>query len=178
MRLFIDCEYDGYKGDLLTMALVSEELDGLYFVRDDIQAKDPWVQENVVPFIFAHEDNDQTSMYVGSYEFLQGELEKILSYFQTVTIVADWPEDVAHFCNFLITGPGERINTPPLAFSVRRDLDGVNSAVPHNALEDARSIARLHRRLKKQADNFQRGLEPKQSSSKKHYFETKETDNG
>lgn len=53
--------------------------------------------------------------------------------------IADWPEDVAHFCNFLITGPGTRIDTPPLTFEVRRDLDAV-SKIPHNALEDARAM--------------------------------------
>ena len=31
-------------------------------------------------------------------------------------IVADWPEDIAQFCNLLMTGPGEMVPVPPLTF--------------------------------------------------------------
>jgi hypothetical protein len=58
----------------------------------------------------------------------------------TIHIIADWPEDISHFCNALLTGPGTRLNTPRLTMEVRRDLHG-DSKIPHNALEDARAIA-------------------------------------
>jgi hypothetical protein len=61
-------------------------------------------------------------------------------------LVADWPEDIQHFCELLITGPGLRLDTPPLTIEIRRDLDAV-SALPHNALEDARAIKRKHLEL-------------------------------
>jgi hypothetical protein len=61
-------------------------------------------------------------------------------------IIADWPEDIKHFCDALITGPGLRLDTPPLTMEIRRDIDAV-SAVPHNALEDARGIMRKHLEL-------------------------------
>jgi hypothetical protein len=63
-----------------------------------------------------------------------------------VHLVADWPEDIQHFCEALITAPGLRIDTPPLTMEIRRDLDAV-SALPHNALEDARAIMRKHLEL-------------------------------
>ena len=65
-----------------------------------------------------------------------------LSVYDAIHIIADWPEDIAHFCRALITGPGIRINTPPLTMEIRRDLDAV-SELPHNALADARAIRRL-----------------------------------
>ena len=68
---------------------------------------------------------------------------QFLSQFDSAHIVADWPEDISHFCNALIVGPGMRIDTPPLTLEVRRDLPNTAdiSRVPHNALEDARSLA-------------------------------------
>ena len=60
--------------------------------------------------------------------------------FDTIHIIADWPEDISHFCNALLTGPGTRLNAPRLTMEVCRDLHG-DSKIPHNALEDARAIA-------------------------------------
>ena len=58
-------------------------------------------------------------------------------------IVADWPEDISQFCNLLMTGPSEMVSVPPLSFQLL-PLGGfstaANSAVPHNALHDARSL--------------------------------------
>ena len=58
-------------------------------------------------------------------------------------IVADWPEDIAQFCNLLMTGPGEMVPVPRLTFDLV-PLSGfstaANSAVPHNALHDARAL--------------------------------------
>jgi len=45
-----------------------------------------------------------------------------------------------HFCESLITSPGNRLNTPPLTMSVFR-FDAT-SELPHNALADARGIAK------------------------------------
>lgn len=76
---------------------------------------------------------------------LRGSLHAFLCKFDNVNIISDWPGDIAHFCNFLEYAPGERIGPDLMNFEVRRDLPdtSTNSAIPHNALEDARSLARL-----------------------------------
>ncbi|GAC1572893.1 MAG: hypothetical protein NVS3B5_02070 [Sphingomicrobium sp.] len=60
-----------------------------------------------------------------------------------IEIIADWPEDIAQICMLLLTGPGEIVRTPPLRFRFYA-LPGFStagaSAVPHNALHDARSL--------------------------------------
>ena len=60
------------------------------------------------------------------------------------SIVADWPEDIAQFCNLLMTGPGEMVPIPPLIRFTLWPLAGfgtaANSTVPHNALHDARAL--------------------------------------
>lgn len=73
-----------------------------------------------------------------SYEELQVSLGKWLSRFKAVHVVADWPEDIQHFCNALITGPGERLDAPLLTMEVVR-IDST-TALPHNGLADARGI--------------------------------------
>jgi len=97
-----------------------------------------WVEENVLSVM--ERDNLLTI-----FEF-QAELQSFLSQFESVHILADWPEDIMYFCEALITGPGERINTPPLTMEVRRDLDA-DSKIPHHALWDARGIAELYETL-------------------------------
>ena len=57
--------------------------------------------------------------------------------------MADWPEDIAHFCRLLVTGNGEIVDVGRLCFEFLR-LPGfsvaANSRVPHNALHDARAL--------------------------------------
>ena len=51
MRYFLDTEYDGFGGRLLSLALVPEDGgEELYLVIDQ-EASDPWVQRHVVPFL-------------------------------------------------------------------------------------------------------------------------------
>ena len=68
-------------------------------------------------------------------ESLQKNLAHFLSQFDSVHIIADWPEDIMWFCKVLITGPGTRLDTPPLTMRVLR-VDTVSSN-PHHALYDA-----------------------------------------
>jgi hypothetical protein len=58
-------------------------------------------------------------------------------------IIADWPDDIAYFNQLLLIGPGRMVTVPSLTFQLVT-LPGFstaeNSAVPHNALHDARSL--------------------------------------
>lgn len=128
MILFIDGEWNSYRGDLISMALVSSQGHQWYEVLE-VGSPDPWISENVIPKL--------GKPHV-SYKEFQSSLEQWLSQFETVHIVADWPEDIERFCNVLVTGPGTRLNTPPLTMEVLR-VDTVSSN-PHNALADAKGL--------------------------------------
>jgi len=128
MRLFLDCEFNGFRGELISMALVSETWHEWYEVLP-CNNPVPWVAENVMPIL----GNKPVTR-----DRFQSSLQEFLCQFEKVHIVADWPEDIAHFCNALITGPGQRLTTPPLTMEVDR-IDST-SDVPHNALADARGI--------------------------------------
>lgn len=129
MRLFLDCEFNEFKGELISMALVSEAGHEWY---ESLGCENPgaWVAQHVMPII----GKEPVSML----DF-QVSLRNWLMQFKAVHVVADWPEDIAHFCQALITGPGFRLDTPPLTMEVVR-VDA-ESSLPHNALHDARGIA-------------------------------------
>jgi hypothetical protein len=130
MRLWIDTEFNEFKGDLISMALVGDDGKEWYEVLNCENPGD-WVSQNVIPIL---------NKPAISKKEMQLSLQKFLSNYREVHIVSDWPEDIKHFCELLITGPGERINTPLLTMEIRRDIDSETSLLPHNALEDARAL--------------------------------------
>ena len=132
MNIYIDTEFNDFGGELISLAMVDENGREFYAVLN-CQNPTPWVAENVVPVL---------GQRFASLRMLQTRMEAWLAEYDSVHIVADWPEDIAHFCRALITGPGMRMDTPPLTLEVRRDLSSEASAIPHNALEDARAIWR------------------------------------
>jgi hypothetical protein len=132
MNLYIDTEFNEFGGALISMALVSECGREFYEVLPCAEPGD-WVAEHVMPILGKTE--------IPGHQF-QAKLQTFLGHFESIHVVADWPEDIQHFCSALITGPGMRINTPPLTMEIRRDLDA-ESALPHNALADARAIRDL-----------------------------------
>ena len=142
MRYFLDTEFNGFGGDLLSLALVPEDgADEFYIILNCEVGLLPWVEQNVVPFL----DHVPASLQlprlsrrdaaIGVSHYLAMDPEPL--------ILADWPEDISQFCNLLMTGPGEMVPIPPLSFQLL-PLGGfstaANSAVPHNALHDARAL--------------------------------------
>lgn len=129
-RLYIDGEWNSYRGELLSLALVGEDGSEWYEVIDFDGTPEPWVAANVMP---------KLRKAPISLEWMQGSLQRFLDRYPAgVHIVADWPEDIERFCRVLVTGPGQRLDTPPLTMEVVR-IDPV-SADPHNALADARAL--------------------------------------
>lgn len=128
MRIYIDCEWNSYGGQLISLALVAEDGRTFYEVLD-CDKPDPWVAENVMPKL------GKQSI---TLEKLQEQLSIFLGQFDSVHIIADWPEDIMWFCRVLITGAGTRLDTPPLTMEILR-CDTV-STNPHNALADATAL--------------------------------------
>lgn len=142
MRYFLDCEYDGWGGDLLSLGLVPEDGGEEYYAI--IQHERPltaWVEQNVAPYFSMIPQGlkrEPTTL-----EHVAHEIAAWLSGFSEVEILADWPDDIAYFCRILSYAPGEIVRTPPLSFRLL-SLPGFstarNSKVPHNALHDARAL--------------------------------------
>jgi hypothetical protein len=141
VRYFLDTEFNGFGGALLSLALVPEDGDEFYVTLDCADPIFPWVERNVVPYL------DTVPVGLVSPRLSRREAAVALSAYlaedPAPELVADWPEDLAQFCSLLMTGPGTMVPVPPLIFRLV-PLQGfspaANSAVPHNALHDARSL--------------------------------------
>lgn len=140
MKLFLDTEFNGFGGKLMSMALVPEHdwIDKFYCELEMTDQLEPWVKENVVPHMI---------LVPSTRAQFQSKLATYLLKFQNITIVADWPDDIRYFCESLITGPGERINTPTkILFELDLNIK-YESEVPHNALYDAIGIREYYRKI-------------------------------
>ena len=154
VRYFLDTEYNGWGGALLSLALVPE--DGgqeFYTTLEWTGSLEPWVETNVVPFLDAVPDplrsnrvsRDQAARSLSAWLVHEHELQTLARYPEQVSmqILADWPEDISQICMLLLKGPGAMVEVPPLSFHLV-ELPGfstaANSKVPHNALHDARSL--------------------------------------
>ena len=125
MRYFLDTEYNGWGGALLSLALVPDSGEELYVVPylDTVPA-------NLVSPRMSRADAARTIAH-----YLAGDPDPV--------IVADWPEDIALFNALLVTGPGVMAEVPGLRFefiSLVGFSTAANSKVPHNALHDARAL--------------------------------------
>ena len=142
MRYFLDCEYDGWAGPLISLALVPEDGGEEFYALTILETPpNDWVQRNVMPYLDHVPVGLQTQPMPD--QAVAEHLEVWLRGLSEVEIVADWPEDIALFCRLLTFAPGEVVRVPPMTFrwlSLPGFSTARNSAVPHNALHDARAL--------------------------------------
>ena len=135
MKLFLDCEFTNFQGQLISMALVSDDDQEFYeVVNFSVVDCHEWVLDNVVPILVKE---------AITYNEFQSKLSKFLRQYDSIEVIADWPEDFWHFTQALLTGPGMMMDTPKLTMTMERRLD-YKSFLPHNALEDAKAIKKAY----------------------------------
>ncbi len=134
--LWLDTEFNGFGGALISMALVDEVGASVYFALP-CDNPVPWVAEHVMPVLGIAPTTRRAA---------QASVRMFLHRFARANIVANWPDDIKHFCAFMVDGPAECLVTPPLTFELRTDLGGTadRSSVPHNALQDAIALRNIH----------------------------------
>ncbi len=151
MLYFLDCEFNGFGGELISLALVAEAGRELYLARspDELAALriEQWVEMHVMPNLdlpgATPEIMPARKFATRLRQFLQGDMAP--------AIIADWPEDIAHLMGCLIVSPGQMIVIPNMTLALihsppwPEDLKG---AVPHNALWDARALRHSVQALK------------------------------
>jgi hypothetical protein len=141
LRYFLDTEYNGSGGALLSLALVPDDGEELYLTFQTDEPLVDWVEKNVLPYLDSVPQ--QLSCPRLSRDDAAHALELYLRHDDDPFIVADWPEDVALFCNLLMTGPGQMVELRHLTFRLvpmSNFSTAANSKVPHNALHDARAL--------------------------------------
>jgi hypothetical protein len=144
VRYYLDTEFNGFGGELISLALVREDGYSLYVIYRLPDEIEPWVAENVIPIL--HEDRClniamQISPPTGARfiaDFLAGDPDPV--------IITDWPDDIRYFCQAVIVGPGQMVNIPGLKFEMHR-VDAYPTTLPgavqHNAWWDAMALRHL-----------------------------------
>ena len=141
MRYFLDTEFNGMGGALISLALVSVDGHRELYLSLPCHNPVPWVEANVIPVVTCPGAYPKvrwdTAIPLNIFDFLRED--------SSPQIVADWPDDIAYFCKALITGPGQMVDIQRISFEIVRvdayptDLPG---AIQHNALWDARALRR------------------------------------
>ncbi len=132
VRYFLDAEFDGFGGSLISLALAPEDANARPFYEAlDCQATNDWAITHVLPVLRTARISRQ-EMTIKLADYLRDDAELIA--------IADWPEDIAHLAMLLVTGPGFRTPTPTFVFELL-DMPLFHaetlSQTPHNALSDA-----------------------------------------
>ena len=130
-RIFLDTEFNGFGGEVISIAMVSEDDKEFYELVNYPTAAHPWVKEHVLPVI-----GDEMMPVFGSS--LRSKLQAYLCQWDEVVIVADWAQDFEIFFNSIYQA-NYLISLPKLSTEYYRGPKDV-SAIPHNALEDARAL--------------------------------------
>lgn len=141
LRYFLDTEYNGWGGALLSLALVPDHGEELYLTLDWDGVLEQWVERNVVPYL------DMVPDSLVSPRMSRADAARMIAHYLAgdpdPLIIADWPEDIALLNALLVTGPGVMAEVPSLKFqfvSLGGFSTAANSKVPHNALHDARAL--------------------------------------
>ena len=145
MKYYLDCEFDGFKGPLLSMGIIREDGYSFYATKRTRAPVDPWVRENVLPIM-----DDVPTQLIGAHHWnvlrLADHLEKFFAGDESPHVISDWPDDIKYLCQELITGPGTMIAIPGITFEVVR-VDAypttLRGAVQHNAWWDAQALKHL-----------------------------------
>lgn len=142
MRYYVDCEFDGHNGPLLSIAIIREDGESLHIETTE-PARDPWVVENVMPHMGKHMAGVSLQVPV---TMAGRKLVAFIGTDEAPTIVADSPVDIARFCTAISTAAGggyAPFAFPRMSFEVR-DVDcyptALVGAVQHNAWWDAMAL--------------------------------------
>lgn len=132
MRYFLDTEFNGFCGPLISLALVPEAADAPAFYEAlPCERPTAFVAEHVLP-VLGTDPIPRAALGKRLAAYLSNDPDPLL--------VADWPEDIAHAAMALIVSPGHRHAIDRIRFELC-DVLGFDSAalskVPHNAYHDA-----------------------------------------
>lgn len=139
MKYFLDTEFNGAGGEIISLALVSETGDREMYLAAECTHPLDWVKYNVMPII----ECEGATPYMCDIKLFGPLTAWYLHTDPDPVIVADWPDDIKYFCQAIVTGPGEMVDIRRLRFELAR-IDAypteLMDAVQHNALWDARAL--------------------------------------
>lgn len=143
MKLYLDTEFNGHGGQLLSLAIARPDANDTWYgvwrvARESIQ---PWVAEHVVPNL------DEMNPEHGTDDELRVSLHEYLRYIDDgdMHVYADWPADFEHFTR-LLCGPSydQSLYLPFTMHMLVTPPGEPKPKLPHNALSDAIALCEWH----------------------------------
>jgi hypothetical protein len=132
MNCFIDCEFNGGHGELISMAIISQDGQRVFYeVVEHTQPTVEWVAENVMPIL----NKAPVSMAV-----FKERLKKFLDAFPRLTLIADHMADLFYFAQKVIGAEGWMMMDYPVDLRFDPFISAKKSTQKHNALEDAKAV--------------------------------------
>lgn len=136
---YLDTEFNGHGGELMSLALVSPM--GPVFYEELTLPKnvDPWVAAHVVPKF--------TNKRPMPYTLFRTMFQIFISGYANPLIICDWHADANHFLK-LLEGPdfGSSLDFECRINILKTPPGQPVSDLPHNALADAKALMNWHHR--------------------------------
>lgn len=143
MKNYIDCEFDGHLGKLISFAIIREDNTALYAVTSRAIASDPWVSQHVMPYLDSHtcptwHNTDERTLGVYLREFIGKDSRP--------TIISDSMADIHYFVKLMSTDhngnykPLGRKGMDFVVENVRAYPSTLEGLTRHNAYCDALAL--------------------------------------
>ena len=133
---YLDTEFNGHGGELISMALLRNSWDGWYGVTKITSDYDPWVAENVVPKL------GQVPL---EHDVFRASFVDWISKFTNPEIICDCHVDAMHFSQMFSGKDYASSLDFPYRITVLKTPPGHPvSKNPHNAVDDAFALMMWH----------------------------------
>lgn len=134
MDLYLDAEFNGHGGELISLALAAPDGRHWYNVLPEPRVWNEWCFEHVFP----HLNKPSVDRH-----FFRASLREYLMQREGATIYADWPDDFAHLMR-LMSGPDYDSSWMVGCNMVLLRESEPYPETPHNALSDAVALMDWH----------------------------------
>lgn len=139
MNLYMDTEFDGHGGPLISLAMAGDDGSRWYGIFDAHCGND-WVAEHVAPKLYA-----MPPTISGDRETLRVSLREFLKVREHCSIWADWPADFEHLMNLMCgSGYDKSFMIPCVMHLIVTPVGEPKPEFPHNALSDAIALRDWH----------------------------------
>lgn len=136
MRIYLDTEFNGHGGELISIALVDQHGEFYYGAAPTPKDVHPWVRQHVMPWVdfMGHPAPLRgADMKRGFHSFLMRR--------PGAEVYADWPADFAHFANMMAGDTFEQaLNWQGKMVLIQTPPGEPQPDFPHNALSDAMAL--------------------------------------
>lgn len=141
MRLYLDTEFNGHGGELISLALAAEDGKHWYGVWPQFDILyTPWVYDNVAMRL---RDMKPTTDGLETNEGIRASLHEYLHSRRGAIIYADWPADFEYLMRIMAGSTYEKSWIVPCTMVLLNESEP-QPEIPHNALSDAIALMLWH----------------------------------